>query len=350
MLRVRLDDGDTLVEPRGHLDARGDLHGDGDADRALDVGCGEADAGPAAVEDHLPLAPGEPEVVEGVEGDLQVLQRRHVQRGEQDVHVGEVEALQHDVSEGWRRVDDDVVVHARRHLDDLTSEGGRHELGVRRLRRGEKGVHVRLVRHDQGGEGPLIEAALHSQRIADGAGRIHLQGDGHVTGLEVEVEQADGSCVRPRRQRGSEVRGDRGLAAAALGGEDKDDLAAARETVPGLHVAKLLGHRHRALARADECLDVVGEHDLADACPQRLRHRRDLHATPHEHDSEERPTQPVGLGHLGRDGHRHVRAHDDEILVRIALEVLIQLLGSLHDSNVVGQREPESIRVAFGIP
>ena len=121
-------------------------------------------------------------------------------------------------------------------------------------------------------------------------------------------------------------------------------------TIAGLDIAQLLGHGHGSLARADERLDVVGHDDLANAGTQRLGHRRDLHASPHEDDAEERTAQTVRLGDLRRDRHGHVGTHHDEVLVRVALEVLVQFRGSLDDGDVVGQREPEPIGVAVGIP
>ena len=67
----------------------------------------------------------EVEQVEGLDGDLDVLQRRHVERGDQQQLVGLVERLEDVLVEGRGGVDDDVVeVRLEQAQDPADQRGG----------------------------------------------------------------------------------------------------------------------------------------------------------------------------------------------------------------------------------
>ena len=82
-----------------------DLHVQG----RLDLVRGQPDLVVGPVEHQVPARLREVQQVEGLAGDLDVLQRRHVERGDQQQLVGLVERLQHVLVERGRRVHDDVV-------------------------------------------------------------------------------------------------------------------------------------------------------------------------------------------------------------------------------------------------
>ena len=72
----------------------------------------------APVQHDPPALAREVEQVQGLQGELEVLQRRDVQGGDQRDHVGDVERREHLVVEGGRGVDDDVVEVPAQHVED----------------------------------------------------------------------------------------------------------------------------------------------------------------------------------------------------------------------------------------
>ena len=78
------------------------------------------------------------------------------------------------------------------------------------------------VRREQRAHRRLVELVAEPDRVGDAALGHQLQHDRHVAEGEVEVDQADPPGAAGG-QRDGDVGGERGLAAAALGREDRDD-------------------------------------------------------------------------------------------------------------------------------
>ena len=98
---------------RGARQRDRDLH----PEDVLDVALVEADLLVGPVQHEVPVAGDQVEQVEGLDGDLGVLDRRDVERGHDDALVGLVEGAEHLVVEAGRRVDDDEVEVATQGLD-----------------------------------------------------------------------------------------------------------------------------------------------------------------------------------------------------------------------------------------
>ena len=168
------------------------------------------------------------EQLERLEGQLEVLQRRDVQGGEQREHVAPVERGEHLVVEGRRGVHDDEVELLLEHVEhrrptrlagiDSAASGSSGATSV--VRPGECGVSSDRDRRG-------VEVVGKRHRVGDRVRREQLQRDRHVAEGQVEVDQAD---LAPAAvgEGGGQVGGQGRLAAAALGGEDRDELAAGR--------------------------------------------------------------------------------------------------------------------------
>ena len=78
----------------------------------------EPDVVVGPVEQQVAVVAGDVEHLEGLERDLDVLQGRDVERGDDDALVGLVEGGQRLLVEGGRGVDDDVVERLAQRLED----------------------------------------------------------------------------------------------------------------------------------------------------------------------------------------------------------------------------------------
>ena len=201
------------------------------------------------------------EHLEGVEGDLDVLERRHVERRDDHGLVGLLEHRQRLLVERRRRVDHDVVEHrAQRHqgLADQRRGDPLADVGVARCGKHLDGV---LVAGQQRVEQRHVDVALRADRVLDRVGREQLQGDRDVTEGQVEVDQAH-LAVALVGERQGEVDRDRGLADAALRREHRDD----RAVVLGRTRAT---QRHRELVGpgdgTGDAVEVVESDDLPGA-------------------------------------------------------------------------------------
>jgi len=111
------DDGHTAVDGGRHVPRAGDLRRDRGPQALLDLADGEADLAVGPVEHEPPPVARVVQQVHRLERQLEVLQRRDVERRDQGDHVGEVERREHVVVEGRWRVDDDVVEVVAQHLE-----------------------------------------------------------------------------------------------------------------------------------------------------------------------------------------------------------------------------------------
>ena len=160
-----------------------------------------------------------------------------------------------------RGVDDDEVEALLERAQDARDQHRRDPLadvGVRRRGQHHQGV---LVPGQQPVEHRQVEGVLGADGLLDRVGREQLHGDRDVAEGEVEVDQAHlaGAALG---QREGEVDRHRGLADAALGGEDGDDAAevhGAGRAAQGLE--QLVGLADRGA----DGVEVVGLHDVAGA-------------------------------------------------------------------------------------
>ena len=105
-------------------------------------------------------------------------------------------------------------------------QGGGDRLGGARLDRRDQRRQARASAASAATRPPdASRLSTSGHRVGDGVGGEQLQRDGDVAEGEVEVDEADLAAAAVG-QRGREVGGERGLAAAALGREDRDQLAA----------------------------------------------------------------------------------------------------------------------------
>ena len=179
-----------------------------------------------AVEHQVAARLGEVEQVEGLAGDLDVLQGRHVEGGDEQQLVGLVEGLEDVLVERGGGVDDDVVEVRLEDREDPRDQRRRGSSPWRRAAPARPGSRSpRRCGVSSGSSTVKSRLALERDGVGDGARGEQLEGDRDVAEAEVEVDQADPR--RPRRavRRDREVRGDRGLADPALGGEDREQRA-----------------------------------------------------------------------------------------------------------------------------
>ena len=232
-LRLVEDDRDAPVHRRGDAQRVGDVDRDRGLDGGLDVLGPQTDLGVGPVEHDDAGVLRAADHVEGVDRHAEVLDRRDVEGGDEHEGVGEVDRRQHVLGEAGRGVDDDVVVAAPGHLDDLADRRDGDAVGVPRVVRGAEHVQAtRLVRRDEAVEGLVVDAAGHRHRVEDRPLRHQLEADRDVAEGEVEVDEQGLGPAAGQVHRG--VRRERGLADAALGGEDRDDLAVAGGTAAGV--------------------------------------------------------------------------------------------------------------------
>ena len=101
-------------------------------------------------------------------------------------------------------------------------QGGGDRLGAAGLDRCDQGGQPGGVRGEQGLQRGEVEVVAERDGVGDGVRREQLQRDGDVAERQVEVDEAD-LATAAVGQRGGQVGGQRRLAAAALGREDRDD-------------------------------------------------------------------------------------------------------------------------------
>ena len=251
---------------------------------------GEPDLGVGAVEDDPPLLPRVVEQVERLERELEVLQRRDVQRGQQAEHVARVERGQHVVGERRRRVDDDEVEHALEDAQHVGDQRRRDAFRRARLDRRDQRRQAGGVRRQQSGEAGLVERAGQRDGVGDRVRGEELQRDRDVAEREVEVDQAD--LASPAVGEGDgEVGRERGLAAAALGREDRHDPAARAFLLAVDRSLDLLTDLSADVVRPADRVGQRGQlaigDDLPDAGSERLGEHARVEA-PADHDHAER--------------------------------------------------------------
>ena len=193
----------TIATPRlteaGHR--RAARHHDGDVrlDRRDDVLGAQTDLGVRAVEHDEPRVLGVAEQVERVQGQPQVLDRRDVERGDQDEDVAVVEGGQDVLGEGRRRVDDDVVVGPLGDPQQLGDRRARDPVGVAGLGRRAAASRPLSWWVTTTLQALLVEVTGHADQVGDRVLRQELQADAHVAEGEVEVDDA---APWPRSRRG----------------------------------------------------------------------------------------------------------------------------------------------------
>ena len=114
---------------------------------------GEPDLVVGPVEDQVAVGLREVQQVEGLDGDLDVLQRRDVERGDQQQLVGLVEGLEDVLVEGRGGVDDDVVEVRLEQAQDPADQRRRDGVLRVRLDRGDQRRELAAVRRSAAARG-----------------------------------------------------------------------------------------------------------------------------------------------------------------------------------------------------
>ena len=129
--------------------------------------------------------------------------------------------------EGVLRVDDDVVVALAQNLEHLEDVLRLDVVGrVGLARRGEQG-EVGGVRREVALEQRVVNARAVLDQIGDGEFRLDAEEEAEVARLQVQINEHG-----RRAERGGEVGGDEGRAAAALAGKDGDRRGRASSALP----------------------------------------------------------------------------------------------------------------------
>ena len=133
-----------------------------------------------------------------------------------------VEGGEHLVVERRRGVDHDVVEVVAEDVQDAADQLGGDQGGRPRLDRRDEGREPGGVRGQQRQDPLGVQGLTERDRVGDRVRREQLERDRDVAEGEVEVDEADLALAAVREHR-RQVRRDRGLAAAALRGEHRDD-------------------------------------------------------------------------------------------------------------------------------
>ncbi len=305
-------------------DGRRDRH----PERALDLVRGEPHLVVSPVEHQVPARLREVEQVQRLHGDLDVLQCRDVERGDQKQVVGLVEGLQHELVERRGGVDDDEVELLLEQVQDPSHEGRRDRVLRVRLHRRDQRRELVVVVGQQWLHDVEVQPALKVYGVRDRARREDLQRDRHVPEGQVEVDHAD--LLRAALgQRQGEVHRQRGLADTALGGEDGDQPPAVRLRPSCRAAAERLPHLACPAHRRAEAGQVALLHDLPHAAAQRLCQHPGVDTTTDQDDADRRTGDAQSVRE--RRGRLEVdrRAEHDGVLVgRLRQEVLELLEGA----------------------
>ena len=213
----------ALVDAHRHVAAGRDVRGEPGPQHPLDVGGGQPDLGLGPVEHDEPGLRRVVEQVEHVQGDPQVLERRQLGRGHQDVDVRRVERGQHRVAERRRsrpRRSRTRPGPARAPLRPGRGRSARPSAGATGAsstsRFGWYGVSS--VRRPVSSSRSAIGIASAMVRSGVSCSMMPTSPKARSRSIRQTLGLAGGG------QRDGEVRGDHGLAGAALAGEDRDHL------------------------------------------------------------------------------------------------------------------------------
>src|SRR4249920_1678852 len=203
-------DRDRHVALARHLEL--DLHVEG----PLHLARPQADLGAGAVEQQVAALLGVVQEVERLKRELDVLDRRHVERRDEQELVGAIERREHRAVKERRGVDDDDVVALLGDREQVAEALLGHELGILGAKRGREDVHAGLVSGDVSRQSVGVELATCHDEVIDRLLGLDAHHDGRVAELEIQVEEQRAPLLLARKD-DREVRGQDGLAGAALG-------------------------------------------------------------------------------------------------------------------------------------
>ena len=215
----------------------------------LDLACLQSDVRARSVHHVRDPVRGERQLLEGLECEPHVLERRNVQAAQHDELVRAIERGEDGAVEERRGVDDDRVVRRSRDVDERRHLALHHELRILGPHGSGENVEPARVPGDVTRELLRVELARSDDEVVHGLRRLEAEHDGGVAELEVEVEEQRALPLLLREHRGKARRDDR-LAGAPLGREHRHDAAAMRR---GLQLPASV----RRLANGED--DVVGQ-------------------------------------------------------------------------------------------
>ena len=133
-----------------------------------------------AVEQHLDALAAGAELADALDQPLRVADRRHVGIGHQEDRVGGIERRGHAGVDDVAAVDDDVVVGAREHAQELFDRAGVLRVGPVELLGGREDVEAGLVLGDQLLQEVLVEPVQVLDRVEHGEARPHAEKERHL--------------------------------------------------------------------------------------------------------------------------------------------------------------------------
>src|SRR3954453_22468374 len=157
--------------------------------RALDLVRLHADLRVRAVEDDADARLRERQKVERLQCEAEVLERRDVERAEEQQLVRPVERRQHRAVEERGCVDDDDVERLPRNLEQATELRFRHELSVFRAKRRRQNRQPACVLRRITRELLRIELARCDDQVVDRLVGLDAEHDRGIAELQVEVEE-----------------------------------------------------------------------------------------------------------------------------------------------------------------
>src|SRR5438128_4793727 len=244
------------------------------AEARFDVRGLDAAGAVVTVRDELQLLVAVAELLRDLHEDAHVLEARDLESHQREDHVRDVEHRDHLLLEAGPRVDDDVRVALAQELENVLHVRAGDELGRLRRWRREEHLDPRGVRDEHRFEDVGVGVVEAPHEVRDGLGLwTHVEDDGDVPEGQAAVHEHD-RLLRRLVQRHREVGRDRGPADAALGREERDDLAVvARGRRRRERVRRGRGGRGRRVPGALHLLELV---DVADRVDQFVR-REGLH-------------------------------------------------------------------------
>src|SRR5436190_6298749 len=158
---TRVGEGDrhAAVDRHGHVALARDLELDLHVEGPLNLARPQAHLGARAVEEQMAPLLRVVQQVERLQRQLDVLDRRDVERGDEQELVGAVERREHRPVEARRGVDDDHVVALLGDGEQVAEALLGDELGILGPKRRRQDVHAGLMRGDIAGQSVRIELA-----------------------------------------------------------------------------------------------------------------------------------------------------------------------------------------------
>ncbi len=308
-----------------------------------------------AVDDQLDLLCLIVQIAHRLEADLGIAQRGHVQIGDEEDLIREVERRQGGVVQHRCRIHDDIAIALLEDAEHLLHAIDRDRLGILGPRRSGEEPDARIVRRQEGLNQARVQVLELGQRVHDGLLRRQVQDEVQVSKLQVEIDE-DHRVSRVVRECHRHVGREGGLAHAIMRAVEGDDLgvlggtrgkAALALLAPALLVPHALSGGHHLVTGEglDEIVACAGLHRLAEVL---LVSRRG-----HDDHAGVGVVGGNALGRLDPIDARHIHVHDHHVGAKLghplngllAVRRLADHLDLLLKGEDVSQRLPRLLGV-----